>query len=306
MIQRLQGLMVMVMVVLTLSSPAHATSHITVHRYTTEGIGSVNSYLVETPNGILLIDAQRVLSQGQAVVQAIEQLDKPLLAVLITHPHPDHVGGLAAVLAQYPDVPVYASAGTLEELTTDSNGFLAATRAVAPNDTPDPYPLPDHILSEGDSLTIDGIEVVVDELGTGEAPGMTMYFLPGQNQLFSGDLINYRMTSFLLEGRSSQWIEQLRTVAQTYSLSPPTVYPGHGEPGPLIDRLRWQLGYLLIHRYLVAQHLDQGALSEADENAIAAEVRRFFPDHPPVAQIPNLLKLNLQALAQELSQPPSR
>ncbi|MGH8280938.1 MAG: MBL fold metallo-hydrolase, partial [Gammaproteobacteria bacterium] len=53
-----------------------------------------------------------VVDPGDAapVVHALEQLRLSLVAVLITHHHPDHMGG-AAVLAQQFGCPVFGPAG---------------------------------------------------------------------------------------------------------------------------------------------------------------------------------------------------
>lgn len=51
----------------------------------------VNSVIIETQNGIIVVDAQFLVSEAQKLKQQIEQLGKPLLAVIITHPHPDHL-----------------------------------------------------------------------------------------------------------------------------------------------------------------------------------------------------------------------
>jgi len=202
-----------------------------IYRYTKAGFASVNSYVVETANGLVLVDSQRVLSQGRAVSDKIKAIGKPLLAVLLTHPHPDHFGGLAAILEAYPDTPVYASVGTSEEMRTDGNGFMKATREVVPDDSPMVFPLPTRIFKDGETLIFDGVDFVVDEIGMGESKSMTAFYLPAYNALFVGDVVAYKMTGFLLEGRIRDWTEQVRRISADYSDRYPRVYPGHGEAG---------------------------------------------------------------------------
>lgn len=50
----------------------------------------VNSYLVEGVDGVVAVDAPLLLSDGRAFRARLEALGKPLLGVLVTHPHPDH------------------------------------------------------------------------------------------------------------------------------------------------------------------------------------------------------------------------
>src|SRR6266545_5067586 len=81
----------------------------TIHTYTAAEQGLfVNSYLVETPVGVVLVDANLLVSDARALVARLVALRKPLLAAFVTHAHPDHFNGLPFVVGD--DVPVYATA----------------------------------------------------------------------------------------------------------------------------------------------------------------------------------------------------
>jgi len=48
---------------------------------------------------------------AQPVLEALQQREMHPVAILITHHHRDHVGGIEALLEHYPDLPVYGPAG---------------------------------------------------------------------------------------------------------------------------------------------------------------------------------------------------
>ena len=61
--------------------------------------GHVQGYLVATPGGYLLVDAGLGLPEmPEHWAALVTQLDRPITEILITHFHPDHVGGTADVV----------------------------------------------------------------------------------------------------------------------------------------------------------------------------------------------------------------
>ena len=69
----------------------------------------VNSGFIVTDQGVLVIDSGPSKRYGEALRQAIARVtDKPVLQLLLTHHHPDHVLGNQA----FADVPIAALAGT--------------------------------------------------------------------------------------------------------------------------------------------------------------------------------------------------
>jgi glyoxylase-like metal-dependent hydrolase (beta-lactamase superfamily II) len=69
--------------------------------------GFVNAYLVDEDDGMTLIDT----TFGRGAAKAIlAQAERPIVRIVLTHAHQDHVGGLDALAAELPDAEVLMSA----------------------------------------------------------------------------------------------------------------------------------------------------------------------------------------------------
>ncbi len=83
-----------------------------------------NTVIIDAPDGLVVVDTGRHAAHAQAIVDYAKSAGRPIVAVVNTHWHLDHIGGNAAVRAAYPGARVYAS-GALEGALT---GFLANYR----------------------------------------------------------------------------------------------------------------------------------------------------------------------------------
>lgn len=138
---------------------------------------------------------------AQPVLQWLDANRVELSAILATHHHADHVGGVPALRARY-DVPVYGPAH-------------------------EQIPLRTHPLGEGDRIVVPGIEI---GLSVFDIPGHTAghiayYALPPDPLLFCGDTLFAAGCGRLFEGTPAQMWSSLSKLA---ALDESTrVYCGH-------------------------------------------------------------------------------
>ncbi|HEX9069723.1 MAG TPA: MBL fold metallo-hydrolase [Ktedonobacterales bacterium] len=81
-------------------------------------LGFVNCYLVREADGFTLVDSA-VKGCGKAIVRAAQRLDRPIVRLLLTHAHVDHVGALDELHALLPDAEVLISARDARFLAGD-------------------------------------------------------------------------------------------------------------------------------------------------------------------------------------------
>src|SRR5262245_34792278 len=94
-------------------------THTKVHRFQA-GLFPVNAYIVETREAAIVVDATMGVSDGRAIAAQVRTLGKPLSGVIVTHTHPDHYGGVTALLEGTP-VPVYSVAGVRDGIRRDDD-----------------------------------------------------------------------------------------------------------------------------------------------------------------------------------------
>jgi glyoxylase-like metal-dependent hydrolase (beta-lactamase superfamily II) len=81
-------------------------------------LGAINCYLVREDDGFTLVDTGMSGSAG-AILEAARQRQAPILRILLTHAHVDHVGSVDALHKLLPEAEVIISARDARFLTGD-------------------------------------------------------------------------------------------------------------------------------------------------------------------------------------------
>ena len=173
----------------------------------------VNSFIVEGVRSLVLVDTQFVLSEAILLADRIAELRKPLAAILITHPHPDHYNGLASILEIHAGTQVYATTGTIDGIRETAGPKRAYWTPIIGANYPQRFAIPDITVRDGERLTIDGIELVVDDFGPGECSDNTAIELPQIDAVIISDLVYNPVHPWLAEAGqifgSRLWLKQV-------------------------------------------------------------------------------------------------
>ncbi len=177
---------------------------------------SVNGYLINTGTKLVLVDTGaaglfgptlgKLLSNLKAAGYTPDQVD----AVLITHMHPDHVGGLmsdgklvfpnATVHADQHDADFWLSQANLDKAPKESQGFFQGAMA-----SMNPYVAAGKFKPfNGDTELVPGVKA---QASAGHTPGHSTYIVESQGQKLAlwGDLMHVAAVQFANPGVTIQF-----------------------------------------------------------------------------------------------------
>lgn len=265
--------------------------------------GSVNTYWMQVPQGLVVIDAGRNVSGGRRVVAEIRRNGRPVVAILLTHPHPDHVGGLGELHKAFPQAPIYASTAVANWMRSDPLKFYPLARQ-ADADFPEALTYPNKTFEAGTPLDVGGVRLETEQFEPGESETATAYYEPATGALFGGDLTSDRATPALLEGNSCGWLTNLDRLQERFP-DARTMHPGHGTPGNPDEQINAQRTYLKRFRGLVRAAVDPSSsrgrrVTPEEQKSILSELTRLYPGYQSVASLTNLAELNVAAVAREV------
>ena len=184
----------------------------------TGGFTATNSYLLEGPEGAILVDA----AEGAAAW--LRSLGVQPAALLLTHLHFDHVVDAARIAADF-GCPVHAFSPFSREATLEA--LFEAHGMPLPPVTPF---MVNHRVADGDLIEVAGLRIHALHV-PGRSPDSLAFHVPEASLVFSGDTLmqgTIGRTDFPGGG-----FEMLVNAIRTRLLTLPAatrVFPGHGDP----------------------------------------------------------------------------
>jgi glyoxylase-like metal-dependent hydrolase (beta-lactamase superfamily II) len=233
-----------------------------------------NSVLLRGPNGLVVFDTGRHAEHAQRLLDAARASGQPIVAIVNSHWHLDHVSGNAPLRAAYPQAEVYAS----DAIRHAMSGFLADYRAqlvdmLAKTPASDPQAkawreeiaridegerlFPTRVVDAPLDVTLAGHGVHLGIERDAVSGGDVWLLDPASRTLLSGDLVT--LPAPLLDTAcATGWQGAL---ARLDALPFDTLVPGHGAPMSHAQFATWRSAF---------DHLVACAASDADAAACKA------------------------------------
>jgi len=250
-----------------------------VHKYQATTLGFlVNVFLVETENGIILIDTAIAVSSSREIRNLIEKkIKKPLLAVLITHGHPDHYTGAAEITKGY-DVPIISTQQAHDQMRSRDELEGPGMAAVFKEEYPKKRIFSNKIVTDKDVLVFDNLEFTIENCGPCESDYDSIWItrLDGIEHVFAGDIIYNKMHCFVRDAHIPSWIAQLDNFLERYDH---TVFfhNGHGDDCG-IEIIYWTKAYLQAFLGIIKSILKgKDSLTEEDTALLLKKIKSFLP-----------------------------
>jgi glyoxylase-like metal-dependent hydrolase (beta-lactamase superfamily II) len=218
-----------------------------------------NTVIFTAPDGLVVMDTGRHAEHTQQILDFAQRVQQPIKAVINSHWHLDHIGGISRIRDAYPQVRIYASgaiegalSGFLADYRRDLEGALQrmpgdpqaagwrdelAIIAAAPRSIPD------------ERITRSGVQLIAGRkldlhLETAAATAGDIWVLDSPSHvLAAGDLVTLPVP-FLDTACPRGWQSALNNISHAQFK---TLIPGHGPPMPRerFENYRHAFGNLL-------------------------------------------------------------
>ena len=257
-----------------------------------------NVFLVETAESLVAVDTMMTVSDARALRRRADVLGKPIKAVFITHGHPDHYNGTGELLKNLGEIPVIATANVDRAMRRTDDAKEIRWRPVFGEEWPKDRIFPNCLVSDGETVTFDGVPFAVRELGPGESL-CDLYWAVGNSSraVFVGDVVFGGVHSFMNDGHTSDWLASLDILEKELSETD-ILYTGHGNPGRPAGLISAQRRYLLHYREVVRRLSEGRAFLDAEKKT---DLVRAMKEILPTDDLEGFIASGADAVATELS-----
>ena len=206
-----------------------------------------NAGFVVTPAGVVVFDALGTPSLAAMLLKQIRDVtDQPIVKVISSHYHADHIYGLQVFKELGAEIIAPAGANDYLNAPTAEERLEERRFSLDPWVNDKTYLVaPDVLLTESSQFELGGMIFVITTVGGALSDGdLTLYVEPDR-VLFSGDIIFEGRVAYLGDANTRHWLEVLTQMETTKLVA---LIPGHGpaakDPNQAISMTRHYLAFI--------------------------------------------------------------
>jgi glyoxylase-like metal-dependent hydrolase (beta-lactamase superfamily II) len=235
------------------------------------------------------------VSSGKEIRSLINDIAKPVYAILITHGHPDHYNGLTEITRDL-NVPIYSTQGVLDVIIKYDAEKEKQWKGMFGDEWPSKRTFPNKVVKDNETLTFENVTFTVHDLGKGESHSDSYWIMQRRpiKQAFIGDLVLHKVHAYLSDGHAEEWLSHLKTLkGELKDVS--VFYPGHGLPGgpELFD---WQQQYISTYINNLKPLWADKNITQEEKTILTEKMKTFLPND----KLSFLIGLGADAVAQSV------
>ena len=196
---------------------------------------AVDSAIIVGEESAVLIDAQLTVPNATRLADVIAATGRTLETICITHVHPDHHLGLAALMDRFPNAKPVAHPKVQSQLSAAARWMLSTmSQGAEPGMFADRVIIPEPMTSNTNLLQGERIEVQASLHGDTDL--LSAVHIPALDTLIASDFLYSGTHQWMAENTSPQRIARWRkSLDQLEAIGAGTVVPGHEGPGAVRD-----------------------------------------------------------------------
>ncbi|MFY0692862.1 MAG: MBL fold metallo-hydrolase [Paracoccaceae bacterium] len=190
--------------------------------------GDPNSGVIIGDDCVMIVEAQATPRLANKVIEKVREItDKPITHLALTHYHAVRVLGASAYGAQQIIMSDAARAMVVERGQEDwDSEFQRFPRLFEGHESIPGLTWPTTTFSDAMTVYLGNRRVDLMHLGRAHTAGDAVIWVPDEEVMFTGDIVEYRSACYCGDGHFGDWSHTLDAVA---SFEPRAIAPGRGD-----------------------------------------------------------------------------